>query len=65
MMFLLGINIVLQVGDLLQLKVKDIKGKKNVMMKEGKTGKPRTIYLKSIYDGKKSALFYELGHLTE
>jgi integrase len=50
MMFLLGINSDLRVGDLLQLKVKDIKGKKNVMMKEGKTGKPRTIYSKSIYD---------------
>lgn len=50
MMFLLGINTGLRVSDLLQLKVKDVKGKKRVVVKEGKTDKPRTIYLQSIYD---------------
>jgi integrase len=49
-MFLLGINTGLRVGDLLLLKVKDVKGKKKVIVKEGKTDKPRTVYLENIYD---------------
>ncbi|MEH7248956.1 tyrosine-type recombinase/integrase [Neobacillus niacini] len=47
-MFLLGINTGLRVSDLLQLKVKDLKGKKKVIVKEGKTDKPRTIHLHNI-----------------
>lgn len=50
MMFLLGINTGLRVSDLLQLKAKDLKGKKKVIVKEGKTNKPRTIHLHNIYD---------------
>jgi integrase len=50
MMFLLGINTGLRVSDLLQLKVKDLKGKKKVIVKEGKTDKPRTIHLHNIYE---------------
>lgn len=49
-MFLLGINTGLRVGDLLKLKIKDLKGKKKVVVKEGKTKKPRTIHLQNIYD---------------
>jgi integrase len=49
-MFLLGINTGLRVSDLLQLKVKDLKGKKKVIVKEGKTDKPRTIHLHNIYE---------------
>jgi len=49
-LFLLGINTGLRVSDLLNLKIKDIKGKKKVIMKEGKTKKPRTIYLSNIYN---------------
>jgi integrase len=49
-MFLLGINTGLRVTDLLKLKVKDIKGKKKITVKEGKTDKPRTILLTNIYD---------------
>lgn len=48
-LFLLGINTGLRVSDLLNLKIKDIKGKKKVIVKEGKTEKPRTIYLSNIY----------------
>jgi integrase len=49
-MFLLGINTGLRVGDLLQLKVKDVKGKNKVIVKEGKTDKPRTVHLHNIYE---------------
>jgi integrase len=34
----------------LQLKVKDLKGKKKVVVKEGKTDKQRTIHLQNIYE---------------
>ena len=49
-MFLLGINTGLRVSDLLTLKVKDLKGKKKIIVKEGKTNKPRTIHLANIYE---------------
>lgn len=49
-MFLLGINTGLRVSDLLKLKAKDLKGKKKVTIKEGKTKKPRTILLQNIYE---------------
>jgi integrase len=49
-MFLIGINTGLRVGDLLKLKIKDVKRKKKLIIKEGKTKKPRIIYLDSVYD---------------
>lgn len=49
-LFLLGINTGLRVSDILVLKVKDLKGKKKIVVKEGKTEKPRTIQLTNIYD---------------
>jgi len=49
-MFLLGINTGLRVSDLLNLKVKDIKGKKKIAVKEGKTEKKRDIQLTNIYE---------------
>jgi integrase len=48
-LFLIGINTGLRVGDLLRLKVKDVKRKKRVVIQEGKTKKPRTINLANIY----------------
>ena len=48
-LFSLGINTGLRVSDLLALKVKDIKGKKRIVVKEGKTDKPRTIYINGLY----------------
>lgn len=48
-MFLLGINTGLRVSDLLNLKISDIKGKKKITVKEGKTKKVREIYLTSVY----------------
>lgn len=49
-LFLLGINTGLRISDLLNLKIKDLKKKKKVIVKEGKTKKPRTIHLNNIYD---------------
>ncbi|MGE7185593.1 tyrosine-type recombinase/integrase [Peribacillus sp. NPDC006672] len=47
-LFLLGINTGLRVSDLLSLKIKDVKGKMAVTIKEGKIKKPRTIKLNTI-----------------
>jgi integrase len=49
-LFLLGINTGLRVSDILNLKVKDVKGKQKIVVKEGKTAKPRTIQLTNIYE---------------
>jgi integrase len=49
-MFLLGINTGLRVGDLLHLKVKDLKGKRKITIQEGKTKKTRILHLQNIYD---------------
>lgn len=49
-MFLIGINTGLRVGDLLKLKVKDVKRKKVLKVKEGKTEKHREINLSNIYE---------------
>lgn len=49
-LFLVGINTGLRVGDLLKLKVNDLKRKKRIVIQEGKTKKPRTITIANIYD---------------
>lgn len=49
-LFLMGINTGLRVSDLLNLRVKDVRKKKKIVAKEGKTEKPRIIYLTNIYD---------------
>lgn len=49
-LFLVGVNTGLRVGDLVKLKVKDVRRKQRVMVKEGKTGKPRELKLGNIYD---------------
>ncbi|MGG4155081.1 tyrosine-type recombinase/integrase [Peribacillus muralis] len=48
-LFLLGIHTGLRVSDLLSLKVKDIKGKTKVTMKEGRKKKPRIIPLDEVF----------------
>ncbi|CAH0198770.1 Tyrosine recombinase XerD [Peribacillus sp. Bi96] len=47
-LFLLGINTGLRVSDLLSLRVKDIKGKVKITVKEGRTKKPRIIELNNV-----------------
>lgn len=49
-MFLIGINTGLRVGDILKLKVSDVKKKKKVVIMEGKTQKARQLNLVNIYD---------------
>ncbi|EEL52787.1 PCZ2.8 [Bacillus cereus Rock4-2] len=49
-MFLIGINTGLRAGDLVKLKVSDVKRKKTIVIQEGKTNKPRTLNLTNIYD---------------
>ena len=49
-LFLVGINTGLRITDLLKLKVKDVKGKKKLIVKEGKTRKQRIINFANIYD---------------
>src|SRR5690606_6094442 len=49
MLFLVGINSGLRVGDLLKIKVSEIQGRQVVSLREGKTGKRRTIHLGNIY----------------
>jgi integrase len=50
MIFLIGINTGLRIGDILNLTVKEIKGKKQIAVTEGKTDKKRILYLSNIYD---------------
>lgn len=49
-LFLLGINVGLRVSDMLKLKAEDLKGKKKITVREGKTKKTRVIYLENIYN---------------
>ena len=49
-LFLLGINLGLRVVDLLNIKTSEIQDKQVVSLREGKTGKRRTIHLGNIYD---------------
>ena len=49
-LFLLGINTGLRCGDMLKLKKKDVRRKKEVLLIEGKTKKKRKIILTNIYD---------------
>lgn len=49
-LFLIGINTGLRIGDLLKFKVADVKRKKRIIIYEGKTRKRREINLTNIYD---------------
>lgn len=49
-LFLIGINTGLRVGDLLKLKASDVKRKRKIIIQEGKTKKPRSINLTNIYE---------------
>ncbi|WP_117161446.1 site-specific integrase [Paraliobacillus sp. X-1268] len=49
-LFLIGINTGLRIGDLLKLKGNDLYKKRRIIIKEGKTDKPRTLNLSNIYD---------------
>lgn len=48
LLFSLGINTGLRVGDLLRLRIEDVKGKSIVKIKEEKTSKTRTVHLDAV-----------------
>lgn len=48
LLYLLGISTGLRIGDLVKLRIEDVKGRSSVKLYEGKTKKPRTVYLDSI-----------------
>lgn len=48
LLFKLGISTGLRIGDIVKLKVSDVKGKSSFKIKEGKTKKERTVYLSAI-----------------
>src|SRR5690554_3555776 len=47
MLFVLGINTGLRIGDLLKLKVKDVKNKSHIIIKEQKTSKFKQFLINS------------------
>lgn len=50
MLFTIGINTGLRIGDILALKVKDVRGRDTAVIIEQKTGKKRKLYLRNIAD---------------
>lgn len=48
LLFKIGISTGLRVGDIVKLKVSDVKGKSNFKIREGKTKKERTVHLNAI-----------------
>ncbi|MFC7062759.1 tyrosine-type recombinase/integrase [Halobacillus seohaensis] len=48
LLFNIGINTGLRIGDIVKLRIEDVKGKTSVIIREGKTSKPRTVHLTAI-----------------
>lgn len=48
LLFKIGISTGLRVGDIVALRMKDVKGVSSFVIREGKTKKPRTVYLNAI-----------------
>jgi len=48
LLFSIGINTGLRVGDLLRLRIEDVKGKSSVKIQEGKTSKARIVHLDAV-----------------
>ncbi|MBY0221956.1 tyrosine-type recombinase/integrase [Sporosarcina aquimarina] len=48
LLYNLGISTGLRIGDLVKLRIEDVKGKSSLRIQEGKTKKPRTVYLDNI-----------------
>ncbi|MFD1018683.1 tyrosine-type recombinase/integrase [Thalassobacillus hwangdonensis] len=48
LLFNIGINTGLRIGDIVKLRIEDVKGRSNVVINEGKTKKPRRVYLTAI-----------------
>ena len=48
LLFKLGITTGLRIGDIVQMRIEDVKGRSSVLVKEGKTKKMREVYLDDI-----------------
>ncbi|WP_411953591.1 tyrosine-type recombinase/integrase [Alkalibacillus sp. S2W] len=48
LLFTIGVNTGLRIGDIVKLRIEDVKGQSSIVMKEGKTSKKRTVYLNAI-----------------
>lgn len=51
LLFNLGINTGLRIGDIIKLRVKDVKRKESFVIREGKTNKARTVHLTAVKSG--------------
>lgn len=48
LLFNIGINTGLRIGDIVKLRIEDVRGRSSFVIREGKTKKPRTVYLTAI-----------------
>ena len=48
LLFVLGINTGLRIGDILKLKVQDVRNKTHIILKEQKTGKTKKFFINSV-----------------
>jgi len=48
LLFNIGINTGLRIGDIVKLRIEDVKGRTSFVIREGKTKKPRTVHLTAI-----------------
>ena len=48
LLFNIGINTGLRIGDIVRLRIEDVKGRTSVVIREGKTRKARTVYLDAV-----------------
>src|SRR4051812_47707455 len=48
LLFNIGINTGLRIGDIVELRIEDVKGRTNFKILEGKTKKARKVYLESV-----------------
>src|SRR5690625_535418 len=48
LLFNIGINTGLRIGDIVRLRIEQVKGRSNVIIREGKTAKARTVHLNAV-----------------
>ena len=48
LLFNIGINTGLRIGDIVQLRIEDVRGRSSIKVREGKTQKPRMVHLNAI-----------------
>src|SRR5690625_3654259 len=48
LLFNIGINTGLRIGDIVKLRIEDVKGRSSIVIREGKTKKARTVYLNAV-----------------